>query len=119
MARKVEPRVLDFTNVQSPDEQYQELVKVLRRGRPPMPDPLEVKGPTTFSVDKDGKLRHHTKPVPAFRMQRARRILWECRQRPEWEYRQDSFFRHPSLMNISAVVLKQLVKESEGTDVRQ
>lgn len=114
MTRKVEPRVLDFTNVQTPDEQYQELVKALRGGRSPIPDPLDVKGPTTFSLDQDGKLRSHARPVPKFRMERARRILWECRQRPEWAYRQDSFFRHPSLMNISVVVLRRLARESEA-----
>lgn len=117
MARKVEPRVLDFTRAQTPDEQYQELVTLLRNGAPPIPGPLEVKGPTTFTVDEDGKLHSHTRPVPAWRMGQARRILWECRQRPEWAYRQDSFFRHPSLMNVSVKVLRQLVREGERRDV--
>lgn len=113
MAR-AKPIVLDFTNVQTPDEQYQDLVKTLRGGHPPIPHPIDVKGPTTFSPDKDGKLRCHTRPVPEFRMNRARRILWECQQRPEWPNRRDSFFRHPSLRNVPCAVLRQLVKESEG-----
>jgi hypothetical protein len=52
--------------------------------------------------------------VPEFRMERARRILWECQQRSDWPYRRDSFFRHPSLRNVPCTVLRRLVQESEG-----
>ena len=52
-------------------------------------------------------------PVPEFRMKRARRILWECKQQPEWARTQAAFFKHPSLRNVAYQVLKQLVKESE------
>lgn len=114
MARKAEPRVIDFARVKTPDEQYQEILVALRNGAPPIPDPQDVKGPTVFTVDSDGKLiGAHARPVPAARMKRARRILWECQQRPDWAYRQDSFFRHPALMNVSVIVLRELVRESE------
>ena len=46
-------------------------------------------------------------------MKRARRILWECKQQPEWARTQAAFFKHPSLRNVAYQVLKQLVKESE------
>lgn len=75
--------------------------------------PEKCKGPTTFTYDKDGKLHAHTRPVPAHRLRRARRILWECKQQPEWARTKAAFFRHPSLKNVPYQVLKQLVKESE------
>ncbi len=110
MARKVEPRVIDFG--QCGDWGHRVFVNAL-------PRPTEVTGPTTFTIDTDGKLKAHTRPVPEYRMKRARRILWECRQRPDWPYRQASFFRHPSLKDVPYPVLKKLVKESEGADARQ
>ncbi|WP_176213523.1 hypothetical protein [Mycobacterium avium] len=51
--------------------------------------------------------------MPEFRMKRARRILWECKQQPEWARTQAAFYKHPSLKNVPYQVLKQLVKESE------
>ncbi len=80
--------------------------------------PEKSKGPTTFSVDKDGKLHAHTRPVPEHRMKRARRILWECKQQPEWQRTQAAFYRHPSLKNVPYQVLKQLVRESERSNGR-
>jgi len=77
--------------------------------------PEKCKGPTTFTVDKDGKINAHTRPVPEWRMKRARRILWECQQQPEWVRTHKAFFRHPSLKNVPYAVLKQLLKESEET----
>lgn len=75
--------------------------------------PERCKGPTAFTYDTDGKLVAHTRPVPEFRMKRARRILWECKQQPEWARTQAAFYKHPSLKNVPYQVLKQLVKESE------
>jgi hypothetical protein len=114
MASTAEPRVIDFTKVQTPDEQYQEILVALRNGAPPITHPLDVKGPTTFSIDKRGKWHANARPVTAARLKRARRILWQCEQRPEWAYRRDSFFRHPALMNVSVIVLRELVRESEA-----
>lgn len=120
MARRAKPRVIDFREVFTPreeteiDERYQALLVALRNGKPNISDPLNCEGPITYTLDTDGKLRAHTKPVPEFRMKRARRILWECRQRSDWSRTRASFFRHPSLKNIPSPVLKKLVKESEA-----
>lgn len=63
----------------------------------------------------DGRSQAHTTtPVPKFRMKRARRILWECQQHPDWPQNRSMFFRHPSLRNVPSQVLKRLVQESEG-----
>jgi hypothetical protein len=108
MARKAEPRVIDFTYVCTPDEEvrdrdeYQAILAAIRGNRPALRPYVP------------GRVQDHTRPVPEWRMKRARRILWECKQRPEWPYRQGSFFRHPSLKNVPYQVLKQLVKESEA-----
>lgn len=75
--------------------------------------PEKCKGPTTFTYDRDGKLHAHMRPVSEFRLRRARRILWECKQQPEWQRTQAAYYRHPSLKNVPYQVLKQLVKESE------
>lgn len=80
--------------------------------------PEKCKGPTTFTYDTDGKLHAHTRPVPEFRMKRARRILWECRQQPDWARTHAAFYRHPSLKNVPYRVLKQLVEESERSNGR-
>lgn len=123
MTRRAEPRVIDFTFVRTPHEEaadnddYQEILTAIRGGRPGLVGPLDCKGPVTFTIDKDGRLKAHTKPVPEFRMRRARRILWECQQHPDWPYRRSMFFKHPSLRNVPSQVLKRLVKESEGRDV--
>lgn len=122
MARRAEPRVIDFTYVRTPqeetknNEEFQAILTAIRGGRPGLTPPLECKGPVTFTIDTDGRLKAHTKPVPEFRMKRARRILWECRLRPEWPYKPSIFFRHPSLRNVPYPVLKKLVKESEAQD---
>lgn len=127
MARRAEPRVIDFTDCVMP--------RVIDfndcdRWHPKKwvqwwldnhvhfntLHPLNAKGPVTYSLDENGKLVAHTKPVPEFRMKRARRILWECQQRPEWPYKPSIFFRHPSLRNVPYAVLKKLVKESEAQD---
>lgn len=108
MARRAEPRVIDFG--QCGDWGHRVFINAL-------PHPTELKGPTTFTIDTDGKLRHHTKPVPAFRMRRARRILWECQQHPDWPYRPSMFFRHPSLKNVPYVVLKRLYQEGASRGV--
>lgn len=119
MTRKPEPRVIDFRYVRTPDEEahessdYQAILTALRGGRPD----LQLRtGPTTFTLDTDGKLHAHTRPVPEFRMRRARRILWECRQHPDWAHKPSMFFRHPSLKNVPYVVLKRLYQESEARD---
>lgn len=80
MARRAEPRVIDFSLALTPEEHYQAQLKAMRGGGEDIQHPLDVKGPTTFSLDKDGKLQYHTGPVPEWRMKRARRILWECKQ---------------------------------------
>lgn len=119
MARSARPRVIDFTHVCMPEEErqadaeYQAQLKAIRGGTPGVLHPLEMKGSTRYFIGKDGRLGYHTRPVPEWRMRRARRILWECRQRDDWAYRQHSFFRHPSLRNVPYPVLKQLIKESE------
>ncbi|MGV0696696.1 hypothetical protein [Mycobacterium paraintracellulare] len=97
----------------TPDEQYQAQLKAMRGGADGIQHPLDVKGPTTFSLGTDGKLRYHTRPVPEWRMKRARRILWECRQNPKWARTHAAYYKHPSLKNVPYPVLKQLVKESE------
>jgi hypothetical protein len=125
MTRRARPRVIDFSRTANSEEEqqahdeYQEILTAIRGGRPGIQTPCEVPGPTTFTLDTDGKLRYHTKPVPAFRMRRARRILWECQQHPDWPYRPSMFFRHPALRNVPYPVLKRLVQESEGTDARK
>jgi hypothetical protein len=103
MTRRAEPRVIDFG--QCGDWGHRVFVNTL--------DPTEVTGPTTFTFDIDGNLRYHTKPVPEHRMRRARRILWECLQDPDWPYRPSMFFRHPALKAVPYPVLKRLVQESE------
>lgn len=125
MARRARPRVIDFEKVFTPreeaqiEERFNETVAMLRDCGVQVhfnswPDPTEDNTlPTKFTRGADGKLHSHPKPVPAFRMKRARRILWECQQREDWKYTQASFFRHPSLRNISSIILTQLVKESE------
>lgn len=79
--------------------------------------PERVKGPTRFHYDSAGKLHATHNPVPEHRMKRARRILWECKQQPEWQRTQAAYYRHPSLRNVPYRVLKQLVIESESRDV--
>lgn len=76
--------------------------------------PDKCKGPTTFTYDTDGKLVAHTRPVPEHRMRRARRILWEAKQQPEWQRTQAAYYKHPSLKNVPYQVLKQIMKESEN-----
>ncbi len=119
MARTVEPRVIDFTYVRTPqeeakdNEEYQAILTAIRGGRPGLTPPGECKGALTFTMQKDGRLKAHTRTVPAHRMRRARRILWECQQHPDWPHKPSMFYRHPSLKNVPYGVLKQLVKESE------
>ncbi len=119
MTRRVEPRVIDFREVFTPREEveinkkYQALLVALRNGKPGIPHPLDCKGSITYTVETDGRLKAHTRPVPEWRMKRARRILWECQQHPDWPYRPSMFFRHPSLRNVPYSVLKRLVQESE------
>lgn len=104
MVRRAEPRVIDFGRCGHWDH------RVFANA---LPRPTDVNGPTTFTIGKDGQLKAHTKPVPDYRMRRARRILWECQQRPERRYKPSMFFRHPSLKNTPYLVLKRLVEESE------
>lgn len=100
MTRKVDPIVIDFS-------QCGHVAKFNT-----LPHPTSVKGPTTFTVE-DGKLKYHTRAVPEWRMKRARRVLWECQQHPDWPHRPSMLFRHPLLKNVPYPVLKQLVKECE------
>ena len=104
---RVEPRIVDFSHCGAVD--YQAELAAINQGR----RLCNAKLPTVFSQGEDGKLKYHTRPVPAWRMRRARRILWECWQRPDWRYRPSTFFRHPALATVPYPVLKQLVKESE------
>ncbi|MGU3651205.1 hypothetical protein [Mycolicibacterium sp. A43C] len=109
MATKAEPRVIDFARVRTPDEDaddYDRMLVAIRGGR----DDLRPYVP--------GRVHDHTRPVPAHRMRRARRILWECKQKPEWQRTQAAYYRHPSLLNVPYPVLKKLAKESEAQDGR-
>lgn len=101
MTRKVEPRVIDFSNCG-----FRVMLNTL-------PRPADVRGPTRFVERSDGSLEYHTGRVPEWRIKRARRILWECKQQSEWAQTQAAFFKHPALKNVPYPVLKQLVKESE------
>lgn len=112
MTRKAEPRVIDFTAVRTPDEEvrnahaYQQMLVAVRGGRPGLPAYVP------------GRVHDHIRRVPEHRMKRARRILWECKQRPEWQRTQAAYYRHPSLLKVPYQVLKQLAKESESRDAR-
>lgn len=125
----VMPRVIDFGKVYTHreevaiEERFEETNAMLHERGVEVhfnswPHPTEDNTlPTKFTMGADGKLIATPKPVPEFRMKRARRILWECRQREDWKYTHASFYRHPSLRNISSIVLKQLVRESQRSHV--
>lgn len=123
MARRAEPRVIDFTDCVMPrvidftdcDRWHpKKWAQWWLDNHVHFLDPLKEKGPVTYTLDENGKLVTHIKPVPAFRMKRARRILWECQQHPDWPSQPSMFFRHPSLKNVPYVVLKRLYQESEA-----
>lgn len=110
MAKRAEPRIIDFS--ECGDWGHRVFVNALLR-------PRRVKGPTRFVEGEDGKLTVHTGPVPEWRINRARRILWECQQQPDWACRRSMFFRHSSLADVPYPVLKQLVRESEARRARK
>lgn len=101
MARKAEVRVIDFTDCDRyhPTKWVQWWLD--NHVHFDALDPFE------------GKDNVHTRPVPAHRMRRARRVLWQCRQQPDWAHTHAAFYKHPSLKNVPYHVLRQLVKESE------
>lgn len=112
MARRAEPRVIDFRKVFTPrelEQQFQAYVK-WREGLV-----VRVYFNTLDPFEGEGS-QAHTRPVPAYRMKRARRILWKCMQQPEWERTHAAFYKHPSLRNVPYPVLRKLVKESEARD---
>lgn len=90
----------------SAEHDYQERMRAPRRYLPTQ---------FTEEVRPDGsvKVHVHTPTVPARKMKRAKRILWELRNR-EGGYRPAEFFKHPELRGVPYLTLKGLWRESEG-----
>lgn len=108
----VMPRVIDFRRVLTPREELQEQFEAYLKWREGAVVRVYFNALDPYEEDKGGNA--HTRPVPAYRMKRARRVLWQCQQHPDWPHKPSMFYRHPSLKNVPYRVLKNLMDESEG-----
>jgi len=121
MTRKVEPLVLDFTNVLTPDEKYQAhekyqaQVKATRSDAAPgIRQPLDmVDGPISYFQRDDGSLGYKEHDVTEAKMKRVKEILAECKAHEHWNHRPSLFFKHPEItaMRLPYPTLKRLAYE--------
>lgn len=112
MARRAEPRVIDFSLALTPDEQYQAQLAAIRGGVPGIQHPLDiVDGPVTFFERENGTLGYIERDVTKAEMARVTEILSECRAHKDWAHKPSLFFTHPEIraMRLPYPTLKRLV----------